>query len=160
VKTGFVPGMIVVFLLDDRRYGLRFSVVEKVVQMVEITPLPKAPPIVMGIVNLQGRIIPIFNIRRRFGLEEREPDPNDHLVIANTHFRTVGFVVDEASGTVDQTAGETVDPETILPGIRYVEGVVKREDGMILIHDLDLFLSMDEETVLDAAMQKPPEAGP
>jgi purine-binding chemotaxis protein CheW len=160
VKTGFVPGQVVVFLLDDRRYGLRLSVVEKIVQMAEITPLPKAPPIVMGIVNLQGRIIPIFNIRMRFGLEEREPDPNDHLVIANTRLRTVGFIVDEASGTVEQTAGETVDPETILPGIPYIEGVVKRGDGMILIHDLDLFLSIDEETALDVAMQKPPEVEP
>jgi purine-binding chemotaxis protein CheW len=160
VKTGFVPGMIVVFLLDDRRYGLRLSAVERVVQMVEITPLPKAPPIVMGIVNLQGRIIPIFNIRRRFSLEEREPDPNDHLVIAHMRLRTVGLVVDEAYGTVDLPAGETVDPETILPGIPYIEGVVKREDGMILIHDLDLFLSIDEETVLDVAMQKPPEVEP
>jgi len=160
VKTGLVQGQVVVFLLDDRRYGLRLSVVEKIMQMVEITPLPKAPPIVMGIVNLQGRIIPIYNIRRRFGIEEREPDPNDHLLIANTRLRTVGLVVDEASGTVEQTAGETVDPETILPGIPYIEGVVKREDGMILIHDLDLFLSIDEETALDVAMQKSPEVEP
>ena len=160
MKTGLVQGQVVVFLLDDRRYGLRLSVVEKIMQMVEITPLPKAPPIVMGIVNLQGRIIPIYNIRRRFGIEEREPDPNDHLLIANTRLRTVGLVVDEASGTVEQTAGETVDPETILPGIPYIEGVVKREDGMILIHDLDLFLSIDEENALDVAMQKPPEVEP
>jgi purine-binding chemotaxis protein CheW len=160
VKTGFVPAQVVVFLLDDRRYGLRLSAVERVVHMVEITPLPKAPPIVMGIVNLQGRIIPVFNIRKRFGLEEHDPDPNDHLVIANTRLRTVGLVVDEASGTVDQTVGEIVDPETILPGIGYIEGVIKREDGMILIHDLDLFLSIEEGDALDAAMQKPPEVEP
>ncbi len=155
MKTGFVAGQVVVFLLGDRRYGLRLSVVERVVQMVEITPLPKAPPIVMGIVNLQGRIIPVFNIRKRFGLEERDPDPNDHLVIANTSRRTVGLIVDEASGIVEQTAGEVVNPEGILPGIKYIEGVVKREDGMILIHDLDLFLSIDEENALDVAMEKP-----
>jgi purine-binding chemotaxis protein CheW len=155
VKTGFAQGQIVVFLLDDHRYGLRLSAVERAVQIVEITPLPKAPPIVMGIVNLGGRVIPVFNIRKRFGLEEREPDPKDHLVIANTALRTVGLVVDEVCGVVEQTAGEIVNPETILPGIEYIEGVVKREDGMILIHDLELFLSSDEENVLDAAIQKP-----
>jgi purine-binding chemotaxis protein CheW len=160
VKTGFVSGQVVVFLLDDRRYGLRLSTVERVVHMVEITPLPKAPPIVMGIVNLWGRVIPVFNIRKRFGLEERDPDPNDHLVIANTSRRTVGLIVDEASGIVEQTAGEVVNPEGILPGIEYIEGVVKREDGMILIHDLDLFLSIDEENALDGAMEKPLEVEP
>jgi purine-binding chemotaxis protein CheW len=108
-------------------------------------------------VNLQGRIIPIFNIRRRFGLEEREPDPNDHLVIANTRLRTVGLAVDEAVGTIEQSVADIVDSSAILPGIEYIEGVVKREDGMILIHDLDLFLSIDEENALDVAMEKPLE---
>jgi purine-binding chemotaxis protein CheW len=160
MKTEPESGGLVVFLLDERRYGLRLSAVETVLPMVEITPLPKAPSIVMGIIDFGGRIIPVFNIRRRFGLGEREPDPNDHLLIAKTRLRTVGLAVDQTYGTLDQPSGEIVNPETILPGIRYIEGVVKREDGMILIHDLDLFLSVDEENTLDTAMRKPLEVAP
>ena len=70
--------ILVAFALNEQRYALRLAIVERIVRMVEITPLPNAPDIVLGVVNLQGRIIPIFNIRRRFGLEEREPDLDDH----------------------------------------------------------------------------------
>jgi purine-binding chemotaxis protein CheW len=148
-----------VFLLDDQRYGLRLSTVERVERMVETTPLPQAPHIVLGIVNLRGRIVPVFNVRRRFGLREREPDPNDHLVIANTSRRTVALAVDEPVGAVEKSIGEVVDKSAILPGIGCIEGVAKSEDGMILIHDLDRFLSIQEENSLEDAMAMHKGAG-
>ena len=146
---------LVAFVLDDQRYALHLSAVERIVRMVEITPLPKAPGIIKGVINLQGLVIPVFNIRKRFGLEEREPDLSDHLIIAKTSRRTAGLFVDEVLGMVDREASEVVPSEKILPGIKYVEGVIKLEDGMVLIHDLELFLSPDEEKTLDEAMGNP-----
>jgi len=148
------PDRLVVFTLDEQRYALYLSAVERIVRMVEITPLPGAPDIVMGVINLQGLVIPVFNIRKRFGLKNREPDLNDHLIIAKTSRRTVGLVVDEVSGMVEQGAERFVPPEKILPRIEYIEGVIKLEDGMILIHDLDRFLSLEEEKRLNGAMEK------
>ena len=63
---------LVVFALDDQRYALHLSAVDRVVPMVRVTPLPKAPDIVIGVVNVQGRVIPVINMRRRFRLPERE----------------------------------------------------------------------------------------
>jgi purine-binding chemotaxis protein CheW len=65
---------LVVLTLDEQRYALHLSAVERIVRMVEITPLPKAPQIVLGVVNVQGRIVPIVNIRKRFstGLKSHE----------------------------------------------------------------------------------------
>jgi purine-binding chemotaxis protein CheW len=65
---------LVVFAFDEQRYALHLSAVERIVRMVEITPLPKAPEIVLGVVNVQGRIVPIVNIRKRFstGLKSHE----------------------------------------------------------------------------------------
>ncbi len=146
------PDRVTVFLLDDQRYALRLSSVERIVRMVEITPLPKAPHIVMGVINLQGRVLPIFNMRKRFGLAERVPDLNDHLIIARTSRRSAGLFVDEVVGIEERRGEETVRMETILPGTEYVEGVMKLEDGMILIHDLELFLSLDEEETLAEAL--------
>ena len=68
---------MVVFALDEPRYALLLSAVEKVVRAVEITPLPKAPEIVVGVINAQGRILPVLDIRKRFRLPAREMKPDD-----------------------------------------------------------------------------------
>jgi len=75
---------LVVFTLDDRRYGLALSAVERAVRMVDVTPLPQAPQIVLGVVNVQGRVVPVVNLRRRFRLPERDFALADQLLIART----------------------------------------------------------------------------
>lgn len=143
---------IVLFTLDDQRYALRLDAVERVVRAVEITPLPKAPEIVIGVINVQGRIVPVVNIRRRFRLPERELKLSDQIVIARTSRRTVALVVDAVRGVTELSGKQIVWPEDIVPQMQYVEGVVKLEDGLVLIHDLDRFLSLNEEITLDVAM--------
>lgn len=143
---------IVVFLLDKRRYGLALSAVERVVRMVDVTPLPQAPALVFGVVNVQGRVIPVVNPRRRFRLPERNFELSDQLVIARTARRTVAFVVDGVSDVLEYSLEKAVGVHEIVPGIEYVEGVVKLGDGLVLIHDLDKFLSLEEEQALDVAI--------
>ena len=145
----------VVFTLDEQRYALHLPAVERIVRVVEVTPLPKAPEIVLGVVNVQGQITPVINIRKRFRLPEREMNLSDQLIIAHTSRRTVALVADAVSGVIERSEQEVIAAEKVLPGIEYVEGVVKLEDGMILIHDLNKFLSLEEEQALDNAMKKP-----
>lgn len=145
---------LVVFTLDDQRYALHLSAVERIVRVVEVTPLPKAPDIVLGIVNIQGRIIPVVNIRKRFHLPEREINLSDQLIIANTSKRPVALLTEAVNEVIEQSAERVATSEEILSGIKYVEGVVKLGDGMILIHDLDKCLSLEEEKVLDEAMKE------
>lgn len=147
---------LVVITLDEQRYALYLSVVERVVRMVQITPLPKAPEIVLGVINVQGRVIPAINIRKRFRLPEREIGLSDQLIIANTPRRTIALVADAVSGIIEYAEQDTIAGEKILPGMEYVDGVVKLEDGIILIHDLDRFLSLEEEKTLDNAIEKNP----
>jgi purine-binding chemotaxis protein CheW len=142
----------VVFGLDERRMAVPLSVAERVIPAVEITPLPKAPAIVLGIINLQGRLLPVLNLRRRFGLPERELELADQMLIARTARRTVALVVDAVAGVLTLTPEETVPVEDIVPGTQYVNGVVKRADGLIVIHDLDKFLSLDEAIQLEGAL--------
>ena len=146
------PGQIVVFSLDRRRYGLALSAVERVVRMVDITPLPRAPALVLGIINVQGRVIPVVNPRRRFRLPERNFELSDLLVIARTARRAVALVVDTVSGVLEYSLDDAVRAHEIVPGMEHVEGVVKLSVGLVLIHDLDRFLSLEEEQALDAAM--------
>ena len=143
---------LVVFTLDEQRYGLRLATVERVVRAVEVTPLPNAPEIVLGMINVQGRIIPVVNVRKRFRRPEREIGLSDQFIIARTLRRTVALVVDAVSDVVPCPEAQVVAAEKILPGLEHFDGVLKIPDGMIFVHDLDRFLSLDEERALTAAL--------
>jgi purine-binding chemotaxis protein CheW len=144
-----ISGQLVVFTLDERYYAVDLAAVERAVRMVEVTPLPQAPEVVQGVINVQGRIIPVLNIRRRFRLPERAAVLGDQLLIARTARRPVAFAVDAVHGVMERPPQEIINPATVLPGIEYVEGVVKFDDGMIFIHNLDAFLSLEEGNTLD-----------
>jgi len=146
---------LVVFLLDDRQYALQhLASVEKVIRAVQVTPLPKAPEIVSGAINLQGRIIPVVNIRRRFRLTEREVNLGDRFIVARTPKRTVAFVADAVTGVLELPLDALIAKERVIPGLEYISGVAKLEDGMILINDLERFLSLEEEATLETALKQ------
>ena len=143
---------LVVFTMDGQRYAVPLSVVDRVVRMVEITPVPQIPEIVLGVINAQGRIIPVVDIRKRFCLPARAPHLSDQLLIARTSKRAVALVVDAVSEVVTLSSKEVVLGETVIAHLDYVTGAVKRPDGLILIHDLDRFLSLEEEQGLHDAI--------
>jgi purine-binding chemotaxis protein CheW len=143
---------LVLFALDEQRFALALDSVERALRVVEVTPLPSAPPIVLGIINVQGDVVPVYDLRRRFGLLKREINLTDQLMIATTSRQTVALVVDSVSGVLEITEEEITPAENILPEIEYVQGVVKLQDGLVLIHDLDQFLSVDEQRTLDKAL--------
>ena len=145
---------LLIFTLDIQRFALPVSSMERVFPVVEVTPLPGAPDIVTGIVNIHGSIIPVFNIRRRFHLPETAINLTDKLIIARTASRSVGIVVDAVSDVMEYTEKDIVNADKIVPGMEYIDGVAKLDDNMILIHNIDKFLSPGEENKLDEAMKK------
>ncbi len=148
-----LPNRLVVFDLSDQRYGLPLHAVDRIVRIVEFTPLPKAPDIVLGVVNVHGRVIPVVDIRRRFHLPRRDVALTDQMVIARTSRRVVALVADAVTGVIEYSEQDGEEAREVLPGVQYVEGIVKLGDGLILIHNLDKFLSLEEETTLDRAME-------
>jgi purine-binding chemotaxis protein CheW len=154
-----IADQMLVFALDEQRYALRLNSIKRIVRIPEITLLPNAPEIVLGVVNVQGRIIPVIDIRKRFRLAHRDLDLSYQLVIACTSHRNVALVVDAAIGVIERTEEGAIAAGRICPSLSYVEGVVKLHGGLILIHDLDTFLSLEEESVLEQAMTRPVESG-
>jgi len=144
---------LVNFNLDDQKYALFLSAVIRIIRVVEITSLPKAPEIVLGVINMHGLIIPVFDIRKRFRLPQREIQLDHQLIIGSTSSRTVALLVDSVRDVIDISEKKIIAGEKILPGMEYVEGVMKMEDGMILIHDLERFLSFQEEKALHEAIE-------
>lgn len=145
---------LVTFALDDQCYALYLSAVERVIPAIEITCLPQAPDVVAGVINIQGRIIPVVNIRKRFNLPVRELMHTDQFIIARTLDRPVAIIADKVHEVIEYSISSQVQADAIVPGLGYVEGVVKLEDGMALIHDLDKFLSLEERHKLDQALDQ------
>jgi len=147
------PGdFIVVFSLDEPRYALYLSSVERVVRAVEITPLPKAPEIVLGIIDVRGKVMPVLDIRKRFRLPARDMNLDDRFILARTARRRLALRVDSVAGVHELTEGEMVSAKRAPPFAQYLKGVAKVEENLVLIHDLDQFLSLDEERILDGAL--------
>ncbi|MCX5822606.1 MAG: chemotaxis protein CheW [Deltaproteobacteria bacterium] len=144
---------LVTFSLDNRKFALYVSAVQRIIRVVEVTALPKAPEIIVGIINLQGTVIPVFDIRMRFRLPAREVQLSDELIIASTTKRTVALIADSVNDVIEIPEEKIIAAEQILPELEYVEGVMKTEGGMVLIHDLERFLSLPEETALDEALE-------
>jgi purine-binding chemotaxis protein CheW len=144
---------LVTFFLDDRRFAVPLASVVRVERVVAVTPLPQAPTIISGIVDFHGQVIPVADIRRRFRISPRAIELTDQLLLLNTRKRTVAFLVDVVEGSVEVPADRLVDTETVLAGLEYVRGILTLEDGMILIHDPETFLSLEEARTLDEALE-------
>ena len=129
----------VVFRLDDQRYALPLTAVERIVRMVEVTPVPEADESLLGVINVQGRIIPVVNTRKRFRLSAKEPSISDQLIIARVGSRSLALVADAVTGVLESSPDEFIPADDILPGMDHVHGVLKQGDGMVLLHDLDTF---------------------
>lgn len=143
---------LLVFRLDERRYAVTTNVVERVTWMVSITQLPQAPGIVMGVVDVGGRVLPVVDPRKRFGLPTRDISVTDNLVIAQTARRRLVLAVDRIEGVVEYPRQKIQSAQEIVPGTGYIRGIAKLADGLVLIHDLDSFLSLEEEDDLDQAL--------
>jgi purine-binding chemotaxis protein CheW len=143
---------LVVWTLDAQRYALPLASVERVFRAVAITPLPDAPAIVRGIINVQGRLIPVVSVRSRFQLPERNIELSDQLILAHTARRPIAFFADTVSGEVDYPDEAVITADAVVTETGYIAGVVKLADGLVLVHDLDRFLSIDEERALDRVL--------
>jgi purine-binding chemotaxis protein CheW len=147
------------FRLEGRHYGVRLSQVRRVVRAVDWAPLPQAPANVLGAIDLEGEIVALLSLRRKFGLMDREVGVDDQFIIARTARRTAAIVVDDVVGIFECSPADIVAAEKILPHLAQIEGVLQLEEGLMLIHDLDRFLALDEEQALDEALKTEPARG-
>lgn len=140
------------FRLDERIFALPLAQAVRAVRAVAPIPLPQAPIIVCGVINVEGRIVAVVDLRRRFGLPARELEPADQMLLANTPGRPLAVIVDAVLEVIDCPETDFTPIDHIVTGTQYLRGIAKSADGMVLIHDLDTFLSLDEAQALDQAL--------
>jgi purine-binding chemotaxis protein CheW len=149
---------ILLFELEGQRYGLPADRIREVVRMVAITPLPHTPGVVEGVVNLRGEIVPVLDLRARFALPSRAPDPAQHLIFLTAGDRPVAIRVDDAQ-SLETVPDADLTPSSKLASsvagagsARYVDSVASTPDGVLVICDLDRFLSTEERATLEGAL--------
>lgn len=146
---------LVVFRVGEQRCALRIAEVERVVRAVEITPLPDAPGGVPGVVNIKGTIVPVYNLRTRLRLPERDLSPDDHLILARSRGQLIGLLADEVSGVTTVGAGDIIPSDDILPGLDRISGAFRLHGEIIFIYGAGEFLSPDETEKLSRAIITP-----
>ena len=143
----------VLMTVDGQTYALPLTVVERILRMVEVTPLPGAPDVVEGVIDFQGQVVPVVSIRRRLGLIHRPVEISDSLVVAHARNRRLAVIAESVLGVVERSGDDVVSTSGIARGSQYIEGLLKTGDGLVLIQDLDKFFSFEEENSLEQAME-------
>ncbi|BDV01391.1 chemotaxis protein CheW [Thermodesulfomicrobium sp. WS] len=144
---------LVTFRIGEEEFGVNILQVQEIIRMLDITKVPKAPDFVEGVINLRGKVIPIIDLRKRFGLPARERDKMSRIIVVEIGTTVVGFIVDAVSEVLRLPASTVEPPPPVVAGLdaEYISGVGKLDDRLLIMLDMDRLLSRDEKTALGAA---------
>ena len=123
--------------------------------MVAVTKLPNAPEFMEGIINLRGRVIPVMDLRKRFGFSPREHQEETRIVVVDISGQTVGLIVDAVHEVVKIT-GDCVEPppSSFVSGIQFIQGIGKLDDRLVILLDLDRIITLQESVMLKDVASK------
>lgn len=150
---------LLVFDLEGRTFGLPSTDVVELVRAVAVTPLPSGPRAVAGVINLRGKIVPVFDLRVRFGIASPPVEPSDHFVVAHAGRRVVALRADRATELLQFSRNDIEAADRVVTGTRQITGIAKTAGGVVFVSDLDAFLSEAEAASLDDAMAEVAGAG-
>lgn len=149
-------GDVLVFTVGGSRCAVPLAHVQEVARAVAITPLPTAPPIVEGVIDVRGMVVPVVDLRARLDLPPAPVRPEQRLIIVRAGERTVALRVDDVDWVSRVRSSSVAEPDRIARGIGWLAGVARLRDGLVLFHDLDSFFRQGEAEALDAAIAARP----
>ncbi|HEB33117.1 MAG TPA: chemotaxis protein CheW [Spirochaetes bacterium] len=141
---------LISFAIGDDDYGVNIQTVKEVIRHREITRLPKAPAFVKGVINLRGDIIPILDLRERFGMEQKEYTGMTRVIVVEIDGRSIGTVVDSVSHVIRIDEGQIEPPPPCVGQIteEYIRGVGKVGEKLIVLLNIDRILTSEEKIEL------------
>ena len=134
---------LVSFSIGDEEFGVDILRVQEINRMLDVTRVPNAPEYVDGVINLRGKVIPIVDLRQRFGMERREHDKNTRIIVVELSGQVLGFVVDAVREVLRIPRSVTEPPPALAGGVReeYITAVGKLDDRLLILLDLEKVLS-------------------
>jgi len=137
---------LVVFELSGESYGVNISAVNTIIRMQPITHVPRAPAFVEGVINLRGSIVPVIDLRKRFGFAAFEETKASRIVVVETNVGLIGMIVDAVTETLSLQTDAIEPPASIVTSAdsRYLRGVAKVAERLIILLDIQKILSAAE----------------
>ena len=151
---------VLVFVLGGEEYAVDILKVQEIRGYDKVTPIPKAPAFLKGIVNLRGTIVPVIDLRVKFGLDDPKYDSTTVMIVLRIGARVIGVVVDGVSDTLGISAQDVKPAPSMgaLVDTSYLAGLVAKEGRMILLLDIERFLSGAELNLLAGVASATPAA--
>ena len=147
---------IVGFKIRDDDYAFEIMKVVEIIRLKDITEVPTAPDFIEGVINLRGKIIPIIDLRRRFGIDDKEANTMFRIIIVEyAKHQLVGVVVDEVTKVVNVKDGEMLPAPSTITGVggRYIQSIVKTGDRIIVLLDIEKIFTEEEQDELKTIAQ-------
>ena len=141
---------LVVFDLASEGYGVDIGTVREIIRMQEITRVPKTPEFVEGVINLRGKVIPVIDLRKRFGLHVAEQNKDNRIVVVDIGKQDIGVIVDAVTEVLRISADSVEPPTSVITSADsdYLLGIAKLESRLIILLDLESVLSEEERETL------------
>ena len=140
---------LVTFKLGNNEYAIDIMQAKEIIKMEKITLIPNAPDYVEGVINLRGNIIPIVDLKKRFNLEENDGEKNTGIIIVKIDDVDMGIIIDAISKVVSIATSNIQPPPPMLSGIgqKYIKGVAKLEDKLLVVLDLEKLIVGDDDDI-------------
>lgn len=152
IKDSVVEVQLVAFILENEEFAVNIQQVREVLKLTRITPLPRSFDFIEGVINLRGDIIPVIDLRKRFGLKNAEErDDNSRIIIVEVEDNEVGLIVDSVTEVIRLDRELIQLPPSNVAGARtdLIQGVGKLEDRLIIILNLEKILTSEEQIALE-----------
>ncbi len=134
---------LVSFRLAQEEYGIEITRIQEIILMGEITEMPQTPPFIRGLINLRSTVIPIVDLRLRFGLSPQEPTDETRIVVVNVQGKVIGIIVDAVSEVLRVSKEQIAPPPPTVAGLGedYLIGLAKLDKRLLILLDIDGILN-------------------
>lgn len=144
---------IVSFRLADEEYGIEINKVREIILVGEITQVPETPDYVKGLINLRSTVIPIVDLKLRFGLSEAERTDDTRIVVVSVSGKTIGIIVDAVNEVLRVSQEQIAPPPPTVAGLGqdYLVGLAKLSDRLLILLDIEQILIHDDDAEADVS---------